>query len=101
MPNVASGVAIVGGVVHFGVIQRGLHDCGGEYDLVLLRRVTAVDGLRSKGPFVTVNSSADLVEITMCFEDNAVTDVAQKVMRNDLDRAVVAPAVRITDLVAN
>src|ERR1700741_4038551 len=38
----AAGVAVVGGVVHLGVIQRRLKDTGGEVDVVHLRIVVGV-----------------------------------------------------------
>ena len=94
-----AGVAVVGRVVHFGIVQRRLQDTGGEVDVVHLRVVIGVDGGGRHLPLGMVHGLADFGQLALGFEDRGALHVGEEIAADDIDGAVVAPLFGIADLV--
>ena len=68
VPDRPSGVAVVRGIVHLGVIKWWLQNSGGKVDIVQLRVIVGVDGRRRDLPFAVINGLADLGDIASFFK---------------------------------
>ena len=89
----------VGGVVGAVVVIRGLQDTGGKVDVVHLRIVVGVDRGRGHQPLAAIDRSADLAEAAGDLEGPRAGHVPGQIVARDSDAAVVAPGVRVADLV--
>ena len=94
-----AGVAVVGRVVHLRIVERRLQHAGRKIDVVHLRVVVGVDRGRRHPPLAAIYRLADLGELAAVFEEIATRGVARIVVRRDDDGTVVAPLVRVTDLI--
>ena len=97
----AAGVAVVGSVVHFRIVERRLQHAGREVDVVHLRIEVSVNGGSGDVPFAVVDGLADLVDVAAALELVGALDVAGEIIAHNLHRTVVAPLVGIADLVAD
>src|SRR5258708_15991236 len=59
----AGGVAVVGGVVHFRIVERGLKHSGGEVDVVHLRIEIGVDRGGGDVPLAVIHRLANFVDV--------------------------------------
>src|SRR5262249_10131409 len=91
--------AIVDGVDLRGIEERRLKDASGKVNRVALRILVSIDGRRRHAPLVAVRWFSDLSEPTADFEAGSAFHIAEKIIAPDFNRRVVAPAIRITDLV--
>ncbi|CAB4933943.1 unannotated protein [freshwater metagenome] len=98
VPDDGSDSAVVGCVVGLGVEERRLQNGCGKDDFVHPGVVVGVDGLRRHEPFVAIDRSAELVEITLIVGFVAAAVVAEQIVGGDVDARVVAPAVGVADL---
>ncbi len=78
--------------------MRRLQVAGREHDLVLQRVVERVDGLRRKRPFLLVDRLAELAGLVGVLVLARADHVADEVVGADGEGGVVAPLVRIADL---
>ena len=84
------------------VVEEGrLQNAGGEIDVVHLRIVIGVDRGRRHVPFLAVHGLADLVQLALELELVGAETVAHGVVALDHDAGIVAPVVRIADLVGD
>ena len=95
----AARVAVVRSVVHLRVEQRRLQHAGREVDVVHLRIEVRVHRRRRHAPLGAVQRLADLGQLAAHFELVAALDVAGEVAGLHVVGAVVAPLVRVADLV--
>src|SRR5205823_10319207 len=93
--------AVVDAGVALDAVERRLQDAGGEVDVVLERVVVRVDGRRRHAPFALVYRLADLVQLAAELERVRALRVAERIAAGDAQRAVVAPVVRVADLVGD
>ena len=96
-----AGVAVVGRVVELRVVERRLQHAGREVDVVHLRVEVGVDGRRRHAPLVRSTGLPSLFHSRASSKRDARIDVAEVVVRLDLERGVVAPRVGVADLVAD
>src|SRR5437773_729354 len=94
-------IAVIRSVVELGVIERRLQHAGREVDVIHLRVVVGVDRRWRHAPLSPIYGLTDFVYVAVRFKLSCVFYVAEKVIARDLDRAVIAPFIRISDLVAN
>ena len=99
MPDGAAGIAVVRGSIRFRIERGRLQDAGWKVDVIHLRIVVGVHGGRSHGPLAPVNGLADFRELPVEFELSCPVHIAQLVAAHDLKFAVVAPFVRVANLV--
>jgi hypothetical protein len=90
--------AVVDRVVRVGVEERRLQDRGREHDLVHLRVVVGVDGLRRHAPLVAVDRLAQLVDFAVGFDHARTHHVADQVVTLHHQLRVILPLVRVADL---
>ena len=99
MTDGAAGIAVVRGIVHARVIQRRLQHSGWKVDVIHLRVVVGVHRLRRHLPLGSVERLADLVELPVRFKGDGMHCILEIVAARNRDAAVVAPAIRIANLV--
>ena len=95
----AAGVAVVGRVVHLRIVQGRLQHACGEVDVVHLQVVRGIDRRRRHAPLAAVERLADLREPAPRLEQVGARHVAGEVIAPDVHGSVVAPFVRVSDLV--
>src|ERR1039458_7274047 len=101
MTDGTAGIAVVWGVIHRRIVQRRLQYTGGKICFVHLWVEVGLYGRRRHTPFRTIERLADLSELASRLELRGTHDVAIEIVALYGDCAVVAPAVRIADLVDN
>ena len=101
MANRATGVAVVGRVVQFGVVKRRLQHARGKVDVVHLRIVVGIDRGRRDVPLSVIDGLSNLVELPPRLKYDRVADIAREIGWSDFHRAVIAPMVGIADFVAD
>ena len=101
MTDGSPGVTVVGRIIHFGIVKRGLQYARREVNVVHARAVVGIDGGRGHPPFAAIYGLADLVESTLRFEHCGSLNVSREVVALDRDRTIVTPLVRIADLIAD
>src|SRR5258708_29860919 len=89
----AGGVAVVGSVVHFRIVERGLKHSGGKVDVVHLRIEIGVDRGGGDVPLAVIHRLANFVDVAAGFELVGALDVTGKVVANNIYGTVVAPLV--------
>ena len=95
---IGAGAAEVHRIVLGGIEERRLEDAGGEDDLVELRRVIRVHGLRRHQPEAAIDRLSDPVELPLRVVDGDAHEIARVVVALDRHRAEVAPRVGPADL---
>src|SRR6266404_4305868 len=97
----AAGVAVIWRVVDFGIVKRGLENSGGKIDVVHLRIVVGVNGGGRDLPLAVIDWLADFADVAAGFKSGGALNVAEKIGFHNFYRAIVAPAVRVANFVAN
>ena len=92
--------AVVHRVVGVGVEERRLQDPGREDDLVAERVVVGVHDVGGHRPLGPVHRRAELSELAAHLEGGGLQTVPDEARAVELEARVVAPFVRIADLVA-
>ena len=92
-------VAVVGRVVFFAAEKRRLQIAGGKIHVVHLRVIVGVHGGRRHLPLALVHRLADLGQIARDLELVGAHLVAQSVAAHNRERRVVAPFIRVADLI--
>ena len=90
--------AIVHRIIRLGVEERGLQDSGGETDLVGGRVIISVYGLRCHIPARLIHRFARVGQLIPHIENVRATHVRPIRITLDLQSAIIAPCIRITDL---
>ena len=94
-------VAVVGRGVELRIIERRLQDSGREVDVVHLRIVVGVDGDGRHHPLVPVDGLTDLLDVARGLKLGKAQNVASEVTTLNLHAGVVAPLIRVSDLVVD
>ena len=89
--------AVIVGRVGGAVVEGRLEDAGREVHRVLQRQVDRVHGVRAQPPFAAVDRLAELGELVAIFELLRAPGIAEGVVGADLERRIIAPALRIAD----
>ncbi|OQA07501.1 MAG: hypothetical protein BWY66_01373 [bacterium ADurb.Bin374] len=90
---------VVHGVVGFEVEERRLEDRRGEHDLVHFGVVIRVHRLGRHSPLLTVDRLSEFVQFAHILELVRPEDVPDQIMSVDRERGIIAPLVRIPNLV--
>ena len=94
-------VAVVDGVILFGVVEGGLEDASGEVDVVHAGVVVGVDGGRGHAPLAAVDGLADFGKLAVVFKGVGPLEIAGGVVWLDGEGGVVAPLVGVADLIGD
>ena len=87
--------------VGLGVVEGRLEDAGREVDVVLERVVIRVDRGRRHAPLALVERLPDAIHLAAELELVGALRVAERIAARDRQRTVVAPLVRVADLVGH
>ena len=89
--------AVVHGVVRFHVEEGRLQDGCRKNDFIQRRAVISVDRLRCHTPLGTVDGSTLAFHVAIEIGHGHTFEIAEQIVRPDLDRRVIAPRIRIAD----
>src|SRR3954469_13764471 len=99
--NGSAGVSVIGSGVRVEIEGGWLEHAGGEVDVIHLRVVIGVNRWRTHIPLAAIDGLADLCQLTIEFEAPCALEVAEIVSANDLQLAVIAPFVRVSNFVGH
>src|SRR5208283_146159 len=99
MADRPAGIPVIWRRTQFRIEERGLQHASGEINVVHLRIVLRIYCRRTHAPLSTVHWLANFVDAPLVFELAGAFYVSCKIISLDFQRAVIAPFIRIADLV--
>ncbi len=101
MADDAADMAVVHREIGLLVVKRGLQNAGRKVNVVHAGVVIGVDGGRGHAPLEAVDRLADLVQLAVTFKRVGALLIAKGIRGGDGERRVVAPVLRVADLVGD
>ena len=99
MPDRPAGVPVVRRVVFLRIVEWRLQHSRREVDVVHLRIEISIHCRRRHPPLAVIHRLAHLCPLPLLVEDASAHHVAQVVRRADRQRRIIAPLIRIPNLI--
>ena len=84
MANGAAGVAVIGSIIHLGIVERRLQNARGKVDVIHLRIVVSIHRGRSHAPLAAIQWFSDLCQLASRLKHGGAMHVAHKIIALDL-----------------